>query len=58
LAPAAGRLLSSLLYGVSATDRISLVIAPGIIIMIALLGCVAPAWTAIRTDPTISLRDQ
>jgi len=58
MAPAAGRLLSSLLYGVSATDRISLVIAPGIIIMIALLGCVAPAWTAIRTDPTISLREQ
>jgi predicted permease len=58
MAPAAGRLLESLLYGVSATDRISLVLAPGIIILIALLGCIAPAWTAVRTDPTISLREQ
>ncbi len=58
LAPAAGRLLSSLLYGVSPTDAVTLAIAPGIIIAIAALGCLAPGWMAVRTEPIVSLREQ
>jgi putative ABC transport system permease protein len=56
-APAAGGLLSALLYGVSPTDMISLVIAPALLIAVVLLGCLMPAWTAIRTDPAVSLRE-
>ena len=57
MAPAAGRLLSTLLYGISPTDVISLVAAPAILLLVVILGCLAPAWTAVRTDPAISLRD-
>jgi hypothetical protein len=57
MAPAAGRLLSVLLYQVTPTDAVSLLLAPAILILVVILGCLAPAWTAIRTDPTVSLRD-
>jgi len=57
MAPAAGRLLSTLLYGVTPTDGISLAIAPAVLILVVILGCLGPAWSAVRTDPTSSLRD-
>jgi macrolide transport system ATP-binding/permease protein len=56
--PAAGRALKNLLYGVSPTELLPLLAAPAIIILVALAGCLAPGWMAIRTEPMSALREQ
>ena len=56
--PAAGRALSSLLYGVSPRDVITLIAAPLAILLIAALGCLAPGWMAVRNEPVSALREQ
>lgn len=58
LAPTAGRALSSLLYSVSATDTIVLAGAPAVIVAVALLGCAAPGWAAVRRSPIAALREE
>ena len=58
LAPIAGRGLASLLYGVRATDALTFIAAPLLILLITCLGCLAPGWTAARTEPMSALRDQ
>jgi len=50
------RVMSSLLYGVSATDRLTFVIPPLLLGSIALLASYFPARRAAKVDPTISLR--
>jgi predicted permease len=57
-APAAGQLMSSLLYGVSPRDTITLIAAPVVILLIAALGCLAPGWAAMRNEPVSVLREQ
>ena len=56
--PAAGRALSSLLYGVSPRDVITLIAAPLAILLIAAVGCLAPGWMAVRNEPVSALREQ
>jgi predicted permease len=58
LAPAAGRALSSVLYGVSPRDVMTMIAAGSAIVAMALLGCVAPGWAAVRNDPGAALREQ
>jgi predicted permease len=58
LAPLAGRAMSALLYGVSATDVVTLIVAPVLMLMTALLASAVPAWIAARSQPMSSLRDQ
>lgn len=58
LAPAAGRALSSLLYGVTPWDAVALAAVPAVIVAMALLSCIAPAWTAVRNNITSALRDE
>ena len=53
---AAGRLLRSMLFGISATDPVTLVVAVGSMALVALLAAAAPAWRASVTDPMIVLR--
>lgn len=50
------RFLTSLLYGVSATDLGVFFGAPGILLVTALLATLAPARRALRVSPTESLR--
>jgi ABC-type lipoprotein release transport system permease subunit len=38
-------------------DGITMVVAPAIIVLIAGLGCLAPAWMAVRTEPISALRE-
>ncbi len=57
-APAAGKVLAGLLYGVSPRDVLTLAAAPAAILLIGALGCVAPGWMAVRNEPVEALREQ
>jgi predicted permease len=53
-----GRLVASVLIGVTATDAVSFVRALGIVLGAVLLATVAPAWRAARIHPLTALRHQ
>jgi hypothetical protein len=52
------RVLSSLLFGVGATDSITYVGVPVLLIAVALLACYIPARRAARVDPLLALRHE
>lgn len=53
---AATRTIESLLYGVSATDLLTFIAIPALLLLVALLACLVPAQRATRVDPMIALR--
>jgi predicted permease len=54
----AGRLLGSVLYGVSATDAVSFARALTLVLGIVIVATLVPAWRAARTNPLRALRHQ
>jgi putative ABC transport system permease protein len=55
---AMSRMLSSLLFGVSARDLVTFMFAPAVLAVVALLACYLPAWRATRVDPVRVLRQE
>jgi predicted permease len=53
---AATRLISSMIYGVTATDPLTFCSVAACLIFVALLACYIPARRAMRTDPMVALR--
>ncbi len=50
------RLLAGWLYGVSATDPVTFVAVPVLILLVATVACLFPGWKATRIDPVNALR--
>ena len=53
-----GRVLESLLYGVSRFDPIAFVAAAGLLMLVAIAANLVPAWSASRVDPLRALRSE
>jgi len=58
LAPATGKLVSSMLYEVSAFDPIAFTVAPLVLALAALLATWIPARRATRISPMAALRTE
>ena len=50
------RAMRSLLFGISTTDPLTFAVAPLLLVLVASLACVEPAWRAMRVDPVHALR--
>jgi putative ABC transport system permease protein len=50
------RLLSKMVYGVSTTDPATFLVITGLLLIVALLASLLPAWRATRVDPLEALR--
>jgi putative ABC transport system permease protein len=57
-ASALTRLMASLLYGVTTTDRLTFVAVPAMLIAVALAASAVPAYRATRVDPLRALRSE
>ena len=57
-AAAISRVMSTLLFGISATDVATFAAAPLILAAIAILASYVPAWRATRVDPVVALREE
>jgi putative ABC transport system permease protein len=52
------RLLSNMVYGVSITDPATFLAITGLLLVVAGLASLLPAWRATRVDPLVALRNE
>jgi len=50
--------MRSFLYGVTATDPVTLAISAAILVVTGLAAAGIPAWRAARVDPVTALREE
>jgi len=55
---ALGRLLAGLIYGVTASDPLTFVAVSVLLLVVALLACIIPAFRATRVEPLKALREE
>ncbi|HEV2861397.1 MAG TPA: ABC transporter permease [Pyrinomonadaceae bacterium] len=55
-AAASTRLMSGLLYGVSPNDPLSLLAVSALLVAVAFLACLIPAYRATKVDPVVALK--
>ncbi|HYV98015.1 MAG TPA: ADOP family duplicated permease [Gemmatimonadaceae bacterium] len=55
---ALGKLVSTLLYGVTPKDPVVMTLAAGVLIVVGIAAALTPAWRAARTDPATALRTE
>jgi putative ABC transport system permease protein len=53
---ALGRLVRGLLFQITPADPVSLAAAAGLMLIVACLTSLGPAWRAARIDPVIALK--
>jgi ABC-type antimicrobial peptide transport system permease subunit len=51
------RIMTSVLFQVTATDPSSFLFAAGLLTLVAIAACLGPARRATRVDPAIALRE-
>jgi ABC-type antimicrobial peptide transport system permease subunit len=56
-AVAFSRILESRLFGITPMDPLTYAVAAASVALVAALACLAPALTAMRVDPMITLRE-
>jgi ABC-type antimicrobial peptide transport system permease subunit len=52
-----GRLLARLLFGIGASDPISVMSAAAVLLLVAFFACYLPARSASRVDPLVALHE-
>jgi putative ABC transport system permease protein len=58
LAYLAARAMESLLFGVRPNDVVTFTAVAVLCVVMTVIGCLAPAFRAVRVDPAIALRAQ
>ena len=50
------KLIAGHLYGISASDPLTMIVLSLFLMLVAALACFVPAWRAARVDPMVTLR--